>query len=433
MKEAYKPINSYEHVVNTDSLNFRSVLLLKNEKFLEPHKKFSTDNQIVIMNNNDFQENGFIGSGTKENPFLLSNRSFVGISTNFIQIGNTDSFFTIRNCSFDGIETSYSDINWAISLTRVENGLIDSNKFENIERAVKTSFIANCRFTKNEIEVTDLSFTVLSSVNLIIEKNNIRQHFSMHITNFGGNPASKNILVKQNVFYSGGYGASFYGVNNCTVENNTIHSLNNGIVLRRGCENNSILSNLMLCSDRGIWLTSTSYSELCMGNKIVNNTLYKIKLGLQLDANTSMNLVQGNAIISDGFQNDDLALDNGYKNNFTRNFWSEWTGPDENNDNIVDFPFLIDGSSESIDPFPLTIPRFPLTIPGDPITLTNPGSSQTNNDSWISTTFLPSNGDVDTHFSVPSIRSLLFFTNIFNIGLLSFGSIIFFIIKFKKK
>ncbi|MHA1205515.1 MAG: hypothetical protein ACTSSL_11370, partial [Candidatus Heimdallarchaeaceae archaeon] len=47
------------------------------------------------------------------------------------------------------------------------------------------------------------------------------------------------------------------------------------------------------------------------------------------------------------------AADNGNSNCFSNNYWSDHSNQDENNDNIADEPYLIDGSANNFDYYPI--------------------------------------------------------------------------------
>jgi hypothetical protein len=47
----------------------------------------------------------------------------------------------------------------------------------------------------------------------------------------------------------------------------------------------------------------------------------------------------------------------GLVNSFSYNYWDDWTEPDNNNDGVVDEPYLLDGDINRYDEFPLTSPN----------------------------------------------------------------------------
>jgi hypothetical protein len=55
------------------------------------------------------------------------------------------------------------------------------------------------------------------------------------------------------------------------------------------------------------------------------------------------------------------VYDNSTENTFVFNHYSEWVTPDVENDGYVDLPYLINGSAQNQDPYPLVHPNPPLT------------------------------------------------------------------------
>jgi hypothetical protein len=61
------------------------------------------------------------------------------------------------------------------------------------------------------------------------------------------------------------------------------------------------------------------------------------------------------------------AGDEGLGNTFSRNYWSDWTSPDNDKDNIVDMAYKINGDANNYDLYPLTEPyhQVPVDISSD--------------------------------------------------------------------
>ncbi|MFW9886483.1 MAG: right-handed parallel beta-helix repeat-containing protein, partial [Candidatus Thorarchaeota archaeon] len=75
---------------------------------------------ITISSNSDFSEQGWVGNGTLEDPYVLSGISIVS-NTACVSIADTDVYFVIRDCYFSTFSTSEC----AIVMDSVFNGMID--------------------------------------------------------------------------------------------------------------------------------------------------------------------------------------------------------------------------------------------------------------------------------------------------------------------
>ena len=76
---------------------------------------------------------------------------------------------------------------------------------------------------------------------------------------------------------------------------------------------------------------------------------------LYLDSFSGANYIYTNNFIVDD-EGRPPTYDDGSSNIFCYNFWSDWTGPDENNDGYVDNPYLIDGYANNQDSYPSSVP-----------------------------------------------------------------------------
>ena len=83
---------------------------------------------IQIKENNGFTEKNGVrcGSGTKEDPYIISNWKIYPILKNGIQISNTDKYFIIENCKICKTKISFVGLDSivGISFTNVTNGKI---------------------------------------------------------------------------------------------------------------------------------------------------------------------------------------------------------------------------------------------------------------------------------------------------------------------
>lgn len=171
-------------------------------------------------------------------------------------------------------------------------------------------------------------------------------------------------------------GISLQDVNYGTIRNNTVHYCTDGIYLESTgfitIFNNRIDANL----GAGIWLYSSSHTNLLSSNvlfnngangiefggsgnndnTIVNNTVQNnTQYGILISSNSNDNTIEQNNFIDN--LGDYQASDDGSNNAFAFNYWNDWTSPDTNADGIVDFPYPISGSANNKDYFSVTYPH----------------------------------------------------------------------------
>jgi parallel beta-helix repeat protein len=161
-------------------------------------------------------------------------------------------------------------------------------------------------------------------------------------------------------------------IENCVTESNLngilIGDSDGTMVINSSCNKNSYGILLQLADDSvisfnicerndyaGIYLSSSN-SNLLTSNLLENNTL-GLTHGMFLDDNCSLNTIHHNGFLNNNMGNVQ-AIDNGQGNTWDNgeigNYWSDWQGPDEDGDGIVDLPYEIGGIGEAIDNFPVT-------------------------------------------------------------------------------
>jgi parallel beta-helix repeat protein len=178
---------------------------------------------------------------------------------------------------------------------------------------------------------------------------------------------SENILLSDNTIsenYNRGIWAE--GVNNTRIVNNSIsnncvsNSLLGGIQLQ-WCYNNTIERNAI--SNNGIAFSFIAISN----NKIISNSIVNNTYGCYLDLESIDNIIIYNDFIENFYLIREYNLtisqvfDNGTENTFIFNHYNDWVSPDDDQDGYVDRPYIINGSAQNNDPYPLIQPYPPLT------------------------------------------------------------------------
>ncbi len=130
--------------------------------------------------------------------------------------------------------------------------------------------------------------------------------------------------------------------------NSVMNNLQNGIEAQASGLN-SIYNNTVFNNSQGILYQETN-SGLIETNLLFNNSNFGVNLLKSNFINVRRNNFYGNNY------GNSQAHDSGINNVVEKNFWNEWTTPDNNLDEIVDSPYILAGSSLNQDESPRTIP-----------------------------------------------------------------------------
>ncbi|NQT00682.1 MAG: right-handed parallel beta-helix repeat-containing protein [Planctomycetes bacterium] len=172
----------------------------------------------------------------------------------------------------------------------------------------------------------------------VIRNNNFLDNWiSIYIENAG----------KEDVFGDG------YDFGN-TITGNTLTNNAGGIYLVDGSYYNNVVGNTVTGdsdSANGFYLFN-SHNNTLTGNTSTGNNF-----GIRLN-NSSSNTIYNNNFIDNATQADVLGTSTGNVFNLDAptggNHWSDWTGPDDDNDGFVDEPYVISTTLDVKDEFPWT-------------------------------------------------------------------------------
>ena len=174
-------------------------------------------------------------------------------------------------------------------------------------------------------------------------------------------------IISKNILYGNIWGIGIRGSDNI-ISNNIMY--NNEVGLYLGLYNfempqveTSVTLKASKINISGNFISNSSLGIVLANseeNDIVNNSMYNCtNYGIKILHPSSNNLVSMNDLISNNIAGTSQAFDNGSSNNFLKNHWYEWIGPDSDNNNIVDNPYSIAGESANTDPSPLVHPVNP--------------------------------------------------------------------------
>ncbi|MBN1802230.1 MAG: right-handed parallel beta-helix repeat-containing protein, partial [Candidatus Lokiarchaeota archaeon] len=147
----------------------------------------------------------------------------------------------------------------------------------------------------------------------------------------------------------------YYNCKNNSISGNTLNdNINYGMRLEDKCNNNTISENIMSNTGTtnqncGLYIESSSNNTVTE-NAFIKNTQY----GALINSYGENNTFTYNSFIENGLNAEDNGAENQWNNSAKGNFWSDWVGPDDDGDGIVDDPYSISGSAGSEDGYPLT-------------------------------------------------------------------------------
>jgi parallel beta-helix repeat protein len=187
---------------------------------------------------------------------------------------------------------------------------------------------------------------------------------------------SNHTRILNNLIQDNGAGGIAVGYNYDTyVYDNTLYYNQMGIVtgLTKDLviEQNDIYDNLMLgiglqeTNDTitrenlisnnglyGIWITAPMTK--CINNSIISNEIYDHdEFGVGFNTNSSQNIIYQNTFIGNLVNAEDNGTLNSWDNGSIGNYWDDYSGADTDDNGIGDTPYLISGSSGSMDNFPI--------------------------------------------------------------------------------
>ncbi|MFW9994514.1 MAG: NosD domain-containing protein, partial [Candidatus Odinarchaeota archaeon] len=342
--------------------------------------------QVLVTAEINFSSYGFKGTGSSGDPYQVNDLHFYSKdtallvvkagTTNYLEI--TDCYFEGKNRLFDGIQITTDNVNiksvHGCQFERLDHGIfaydldstdisgntfLDNNHGVFIDQAtdltlednvfikndcgmeiynLDTGTIQNNGFTDSERTGLRLKTLINGNITDNIFRNN---SIGLYIIN------STDIVVTENIFTSN----VVIGLN---IESSYILTI----------QENVIMSNL----NYGIQMIKSNTTDI-LNNTFLDNENY----GMYLVATVSSINVRYNDFINNLFRNKHVFSDGIV--NFAYNYWDTWIAPDNDDNGIVDDPYLIPGIAGNYDNTPVTISYHMANAP----VIINPNGGETFN------------------------------------------------------
>ncbi len=342
-------------------------------------------NNNIIINNTCSNASYGIHISRSENNLIKSNIIHNNSRYGIVLSRATDNMLNNNNLTENGIQIwGFSLEQWnthRINITNKVNGkpvyYWNNVRKGNIPKGAGQIILANCSgvnignqeisntstgiilgFSQNNTIVNNSCKNNLYGIELTKSSNNYIHYNTANANMYAGvsigSDSDGNIIIENTINYNFGAGLSCYDSSSNIISKNMIFSNEYNGIYYRGelgrIENNNISNNYY-----GITIERETNSLIIVNNDISNNE----KLGLDISRSTENNLIHHNNFVKNnngGIQARDNGTDNVWNTNTEGNYWSEWTAPDTDEDGIVDYEYLINGTAGTLDRYPVVEP-----------------------------------------------------------------------------
>ena len=305
---------------------------------------YTPHDPILIEGNSNFTSQaageGWPGDGSEEDPYIIQDYEIIGGNGHCIEIRNSTVNFIIK-------DSNISDGMVGIYLFNTSGGEIKDCTIQNNQLGILIERSQKITIKENIIASNFDGIHIFNSNQNRIENNNASQNFGEGITLFN---SSRN-YIEHNTLLDNQYALGLVISDENNIYNNTASDNVGGIQIQNS-HKNKVYRNIITNNNIGFYLFNN-----CTENAIIYNEIsYNFGNGIIL-SRTKNNSYSHNNIIKNPIQLQiSLSFDIWHDNNQKGNFWSDYTGSDENKDGIGDTNL----PHQNVDNFPLMKPIKPV-------------------------------------------------------------------------
>jgi parallel beta-helix repeat protein len=275
-------------LVPTLSIN----LVPTNASTLQPHQP------ILINGNTEFvPSNGVVqGSGTLQDPYVISGWDINSSAANGIEVGNTSAVFVIRNVSIHSRTSSY----YGVRLDHTDHATLANSTVQGNSEGVLATYSNNTIIDGNDASSNNAAGIDFGEVSF---NASITRNLASGETDGITFSASYNITVANNVAENDKWGITdgscLYGCSSGVIKNNQLSMDSTAVYVayaRALVENNTITNSIQGANlYSGIGVDVYMASATILDNLFINNSM-----AIEFDFESSGSTVVGNDI-SGGF------------------------------------------------------------------------------------------------------------------------------------
>ncbi|MFX1559888.1 MAG: nitrous oxide reductase family maturation protein NosD, partial [Promethearchaeota archaeon] len=307
----------------------KTVQIMKEDTKFET--AYTSRGPIFIYSDSDFSAYGFPGTGDENTPYLIEGYSITDSIYELIVIEDTEAYFVIQNNYLDSVTASLD----AIYIRNAKNGRVHANIAVNNRHGIFLDVgCQGINVTHNVIEDSSESgIRVNSSSQIVVHYNEVSDNTYNGIwANF-----STDLDIRNNTVYDDELGVWLENTNSSTVVGNAIYGNDNAIWISNHSSSNDISFNRIFDPQGlnpntcGIHLSHNAHLNQILNNTVSNSTEH----GFYVEATSGNNTIKWNSFIGNNVGGSSQAFD-AYSINVLYNYWSDWTTPDDDFDQIVD-------------------------------------------------------------------------------------------------
>ena len=340
---------------------------------------------LLINSDDDFRRFNCRGSGTPEDPYIITNLVF-GVNETFVkrwyyglEVINTNSFFVVRDCIFFGglhairianvaegtVNISHNRF-YALIQAEADNVLGGSGiEIDNSDGVVISDnlFSKAKKYEEGNLYITESENTVLENnvfedyIIIVDDSLNVRITRNLaESSNFCEIWNSLNVSITENICYNYGSSIVFWFSSNIRIENNSLETMSTsqGLIMIN-CSYISVLGNNITKPIYDISWSGIGIALLnCQFSVISYNIIKKYaENAISIFENSFNNTIFNNCFYDNKGYTDLQGFDEGFDNTWfnpvrlTGNYW---------NDLGSNSTYIIAGPAGSVDLYPLSSP-----------------------------------------------------------------------------